>query len=392
MTRRIIMALFAVAVTGAAGSAHATARYVGNCVKEPFMYPTISAAVSASVANDRINVCPGTYPEQVTINKPLFLAGMEAFTATGAQDRAVITLPAAPVSNVTSQYNGETFVAQILVQMEPPIEPGNFGVDIGNLTVDGSANPAGQPLYCQGVGLSAGLVGVFYNATPSAPGTVVRISDVTTRNQQTQNVGCGYGIWVENDSPTNQPVTIQHSSVHDFDLGGITAVTGPMGAPPALTATISGNFVHTSLGCAECEPYGILDAQANGTIETNVVTGGADGIVNNYTTILIKDNYVAGTPIGILLQYTASTATSNNITNVGTAFVVNGNNSGTGPIIKSNTTKKTQGVLDYNCTPNVTATSNTFVDSPTGFSNLPGAVPTGNTLSNIDAITSSGCS
>ena len=389
MAKPIICVLFAVAMITAASPAHATARYVGTCVNAPHIYPTISLAVAASVQNDRINVCPGTYPEQVVISVPLFLAGMEAASGTLALDRAVITLPPNPTITVVSQFNGETFVPQILVQNVN--QAGSFGVVISNLTVDGSANPAGEPFYCQGVGVSPGLVGIFYDATNNAPGTVGNIGDVTARNQQTQNVGCGYGIWVENDGPTNQSVTIQNNSVHDFDLGGITAVTGPPGAAPALTATIRANFVHATTACVECSPYGIEAEGVDGTIESNIVTGATDGIINAHSPISITNNTVAGSGIGIWLQNVASTATANDITNVNTAIALNGSNN-PGPTITSNTTKNTQTVLDYGCTPNATVTSNTFSDSATGFSNVPGTAPTtSNSLFNIDKITSGAC-
>ena len=390
MAKPIICVLFAVAMITAAGPAHATARYVGTCVKEPHMYPTISLAVAASVPNDRINVCPGTYPEQVVISIPLFLAGMEDFTATGVLDRAVITLPPNPTIFVTSQFNGDMFVPQILVQNVN--QAGSFGVVISNLTVDGSANPAGEPLFCKGVGLSPGLVGIFYDATNNAPPYQGIIGDVTTRNQQTQNVGCGYGIWVENDGPTNQSVTIQNNSVHDFDLGGITAVTGPPGAAAALTVTIKGNSVHATAACAECSPYGIEAQAIDGTIESNIVTGGDVGIINGLSTISITKNTVAGVLLGTGIMLSGgSTAASNDITDVYEAFVLNGS-SNPGPTITSNTTKNTLTVLDYECTPNATVTSNTFSDSATGFSNVPGTAPTtSNSLFNIDTITSGAC-
>jgi Flp pilus assembly pilin Flp len=386
MAKPIICVLFAVAMITAASPAHATVRYVGTCVKTP--YTTISSAVAASAPNDRINVCPGTYPEQVVISIPLFLAGMEAFTATGVLDRAVITLPPTFTTTVTSQYNTHVFAPQILVQNVTPA--GNFGVNIGNLTLDGSANPAGQPYNCQGIGLTPGLVGIFYDATGSAPNTVVRIADVTTRNQLTQNIGCGYGIWVENDGTTNQSVTIQNSSVHDFDLGGITAVTGPPGAPPGLTATISSNDVHSGSACPACLPYGIDAEDIDGTIESNIITGGGYGVTNGSSAISITHNTIAGSGTGIyLFEDGASTLSSNDITNVVTAFDVYGG-SNPGPIIQSNTTKNTQTVVNYECSPNVTVTSNTFSDSATGFGTIPGTAPTAtNFLFNIDTITSS---
>jgi len=386
MAKPIICVLIAVAMISVAGPAHATVRHVGTCVKTPYM--TISAAVAASAPNDRIDVCPGTYPEQVTISIPLYLAGMEAFTATGVLDRAVITLPQNPTITVKSQFNGDSFVPQILIQNVTQL--GSFGVVITNLTVDGSANPTGQPYNCQGIGVTPGLVGIFYDATGSASGTVVLIGDVTTRNQLTQNIGCGYGIWAENDGPTNQSVTIENSSVHDFDLGGITAVTAPAGAPPALTATIRSNDVHSGSACPACLPYGIDAEDIDGTIESNIVTGGGYGIMEGSSTISIMSNTVAGSGTGIyLFEDGASTLASNDITNVSTAFDVFGGNPGP-TTIKSNITKNTQTVVNYECTPNITVTSNTFSDSATGFSKIPGTAPTAtNFLFNIDTITSS---
>jgi len=388
MERRIIWMLFAVAILGAASPAYATVRTVGTCVS-PVVYPTISSAISVSAANDRINVCPGTYPEQVVINKPLFLAGMEAFTATGVLDRAVITLPSTFTTTVKSQYNNQMFAPQILVQNVNTA--GHFGVVITNLTVDGSADPAGQPYYCQGIGVTPGLVGIFYDATSSVS-VQGNIGDVTTRNQLTQNIACGYGIWVENDGPVNQSVIIQHNSIHDFDLGGITAVTGPGGAPPALTATIRSNDVHSGSACPACLPYGIdtEDTETPGTIESNIITGGGYGIMNGSSPISIINNTVAGAGTGIYLFFDgASTLASNYLADVGTAFDLY-DSSNPGPTIKSNTTKNTQTVIEYNCSPNVTVTSNTFSDAAFGFFGIPGTAPTtSNSLFNIDTITSS---
>ena len=39
-------------------------------------YTSIQAAVTASPAGSKIQVCPGTYNEQVVINKPLTIDGV----------------------------------------------------------------------------------------------------------------------------------------------------------------------------------------------------------------------------------------------------------------------------------------------------------------------------
>jgi len=64
-----------------AGGANALAAPTVRCVPNytinssctPTVYPTISAAVSAAASGDIILVAPGTYPESVTVSKPLSL-------------------------------------------------------------------------------------------------------------------------------------------------------------------------------------------------------------------------------------------------------------------------------------------------------------------------------
>src|SRR4051812_22052279 len=68
---RLLSALGAVvlvSLTTTSASATATLR-VGTCPGFSANYPTIQSAVDAAHAGDTINVCPGTYNEQVTITK-----------------------------------------------------------------------------------------------------------------------------------------------------------------------------------------------------------------------------------------------------------------------------------------------------------------------------------
>jgi len=48
---------------------------VGTCVSGT-QFPTVQAAIDAASNASRVKVCPGTYPEQVTINKSLTLNGL----------------------------------------------------------------------------------------------------------------------------------------------------------------------------------------------------------------------------------------------------------------------------------------------------------------------------
>jgi len=76
MKSRTHLAVFAalfVASIAVPTSLHAATLYVGSCGGPN--KPTIQAAVNASSPGDTVLVCPGTYPEQVTITKDLILQG-----------------------------------------------------------------------------------------------------------------------------------------------------------------------------------------------------------------------------------------------------------------------------------------------------------------------------
>src|ERR1017187_6416697 len=72
-------------------AAQASTVIVGTC-KAGVQFVTIQLAVNASPTGGTVDVCPGTYPEQVLINKKLTLVGIPNVGAT--QDAVVISPPA----------------------------------------------------------------------------------------------------------------------------------------------------------------------------------------------------------------------------------------------------------------------------------------------------------
>src|SRR5260370_13954878 len=83
--------LASVMLLGLGGQAFGNNLAVGLCPAPGTHYTAINAAVTAAAAaGDTIRVCPGTYPEQVTITKSLTLIGI----ASGASDAAVRRSPA----------------------------------------------------------------------------------------------------------------------------------------------------------------------------------------------------------------------------------------------------------------------------------------------------------
>ena len=171
---------------------------VGACKPGLKSFSTIQAAVSSVPPGSTVLVCPGIYPEQVTISQSLTLQGV----ADSNMDEAMITIPGGgAVANVTSIFS-ETVAAQLLVQTTGV-------VNISNITTDGTGGDSGCTNW---------LVGIFYSSGSSGNLTRVR-----TRNQIDTN--CGVGIWVENGGTSREFLNLQSSSVHDADLAGLFVAT-----------------------------------------------------------------------------------------------------------------------------------------------------------------------
>lgn len=258
MKRIGAMVLFVAGIIFGAQAAMATTFAVGTCRPKLTSFTTISAAVGSVPAGSTVEVCPGTYPEQVTISTPLTLLGAND----GNADRAVIVVPPNGLKvNVSGVITGPT-AAQVLVTTGP--------VTIIGITVDGT-----------GSNLDGGtvLVGVFY-----ATGSSGVVEAVTVRNEI--NNEAGDGIVVENSSPSTDAVTIEDSSVHDVDATGITVATNR--TPATVTVNIESNDIEVGI-------QGILESQGAGVIESNVVTNTLTAIEtdsNGPTTV--SSNVVAG--------------------------------------------------------------------------------------------------
>ena len=101
----ILSATLSISFAGQA--ARASTVVVGSCKPSLTSFSTIQAAVNAAPAGSNIDVCPGTYPEQVTItSKSLTLVGIVA----GTNDAAVLTPPSGGlVINATDIGGGTRF-------------------------------------------------------------------------------------------------------------------------------------------------------------------------------------------------------------------------------------------------------------------------------------------
>jgi len=175
---------------------------VGTCVAGA--YSTIQSAVNAVAPGGTVLVCPGTYPEQVSISQTLTLRGMTS----GNSDAAVITAPAAGMTaNASFLNSGAPIAAQVAVSAATD-------VDISHLTVDGSNNGISG---CS----TPAFLGILYQ---NSSGTVDRL---VVRNQALSgaNFACanGLGVYVESGNGGSSEVTVRNSSVHGYQKNGVTA-------------------------------------------------------------------------------------------------------------------------------------------------------------------------
>jgi len=260
-------------------AAHASTVVVGTCRTGLTSYLTIQAAVNAVPAGSTIDVCPGTYPEQVTINgKSLTIIGV----LSGTNDAAVLVPPSGGLLVNASDFAGKPVAAQIFVENAT-------GVTISHLSVDGTGNAL--------TGCGTNLIGIYYQNSSG------KIVDDVARNQilDPSDQGCEVGLAIDVESDSGAPaVTVSNSSVHNYQKNGITAGGPGTGGGPVMT--IAGN---TIVG------IGATSAIAQNGIQIGF--GATGKVTGNY----VIDDIYTGSAVGasgILIYASAGvTASSNSI-------------------------------------------------------------------------------
>jgi hypothetical protein len=315
---------------------------VGTCKPSLVSFTTISAAVSSVPPNSTVEVCPGTYPEQVTISQSLTLKGISS----GNAGQAIIAVPSSGLVEVTT--GGGTLVA-------PMMHVTATSVNISDLTVDGTGN---------GVTNTPWLAGILYDDGSS--GTV---NEITARNLCC--TGGGTGVWAENNS-SPLSVTIENSSFHDIDDSAVIAVGS------SLLATIKGNTMQGG--------FAQFQFLSGGSLTANVTDGGAFAGIYASGPNTISGNTVNATT-GLFTF--GVTATSNKISNASTAGI---NDAGGGSTYKTNIITKAAVGIEFNCNATIpTVTGNTINDATTGLDNVPSSFSGSNNFDNVGTLRTDGC-
>jgi hypothetical protein len=353
---RIKPLLFLLVLAALAPLAAATVTYVvGSCKPTLPSFTTINGALSATTKPNVIEICPGTYPEEVGIYFPVTLEGI----TTGNSDQVVITPPSGGLFVDSGDDLGDLVAAQVLVEAD------GGEVNLSNITIDGTGNNVAT-------GTDTYVVGVFYQNTS---GTV---KDLTVQNQNGNDLGVA--IWLEGGSG-NPSVTVENNNLQAFDFAGIYAETNS--DTSELTATIKGNYL------AGSNSTGILvDRGQTASVIGNLISGGFQGVVIGGGGGSVSENKVASAANGILVENDGMSVTSNTIYNAGNLGIYVF--SAVAPVT-GNTIAQSQIAIEFECYAGKNVHSNTILDAVTGLGDVPAGTVTPNTYYNVGQINPGGC-
>src|SRR3984957_9581909 len=267
-------------------AARASTVVVGSCKPSLTSFSTIQAAVNAAPAGSNIDVCPGIYPEQVTISaRSLTLTGILA----GTSDAAVLIPPPAGSAINATDIGGGAVAAQVFVE-------NSTGVTISHLTVDGNGNALGS--------CGTNLIGIYFKNSAG------KITDNVARNQilSPADEGCQIGLGIDVESDSGAPaVIVSNNSVHNYQKNGITASGPGTGGGPAMA--ITGNTVIGIGATPVIAQNGIqIGLGSTGKVTSNTVaddiytggnSAGAGILIYASTGITVSGNSVESTQFGI---------------------------------------------------------------------------------------------
>lgn len=270
-------------------------------------YNTIGAAISAANSGDEVDVCPGLYPEQLIITKPLTLKGI----AVNSVSRVLLQpSPLVDLMGLTSEA--------VITVMNTRL------VTIQNLAIDASNNTL--------TGCGINVVGIhYYNAT----GAVLNNAIFGAQLQKPTSCpnlfpGTGQGVLVDVDdgcglcrfSPLS--VSVDGNSIHDFGRNGILAMGAGLnleasgnsitGAGPSLGTLQFGIFV--ALGAVGQIRGNFISQQGCGTLAAkDCFNLRSEGIVLRLPGdgTVIDGNTITTAQFGLFLNVVNAAVITNNI-------------------------------------------------------------------------------
>ena len=311
-------------------SAIASTVAIGNCQPHLPSYHTISAAIDDVPAGSTVLVCPGTYPEQITITASITLRGVFPI----ALRPAIITVPKGGVVATQIDVEGTLYTPRTVV-------------NLSNLVVDGSG--------------STGAVGIgFFNAEG-------HLSHLEVRNQ-------ARGI-VLGSVAFQAPVTVEDSYIHEFDSIGVEPSEGGV---LNFTVDLHRNLITSSKSTVDA---GVWYSGASGTISESLIwlrTGIGLNISDPYAFVTARQNTISGADVGIeeIGFFGINVIQKNAIVGNSTGIVALGN-----AVLSSNAIAQSSvQAIDLTCSPFFLSVENNVIySSPVGIANI---LPTDTITSN----------
>jgi len=357
--RTILKSAVSLCVISLAFQAEATTVQVGSCLAHLQSYVTISEAVGAVPAGSTVWVCPGLYPEQVTVAKSLTLHGALVGNTAGA----TITVPSGGLKRSVLLRNNVAMYFQILVQGSP-----SDVITIRDLGINGLGHQ---------VGTKGWMCGICYRATSGS------ISHTAVYNQKGN--GSGFGIFLEGGGPPDlNAISIIANSIHDFDDGGIRSNANSN--PPSLSVSIRENSVVISRSPTLYDSAAAISIDGTGEISGNRLLGPSMGIgIGVLSNLKLSNNTIEGFGIGIWLVGQSNTIVSNRISSTtGAGIILSGN----GNAVERNYFLNAANAISFNETGTSNhVVNNTINDSGLGVGSDPGGnVVSPNQFSNVSTI------
>jgi nitrous oxidase accessory protein NosD len=326
-------------------------------------FTSIQDAINAANPGSLIRVCPGTYREQLSINKVLSIEG----------DNGAIVLPSHMVANTTGT-SGNPIAAAILVKDAANVEIEGLIVDTANHGI---------------TACSPDLIGILYqNSSGSIEHNAVRNTKLSVSLNGCQS---GDAIVVQSLGGETSKVSIDDNSVHDYQKNGITGnesgtqvtitnnvVTGlgpTTGAAQngiqigfgakggVLRNTVTDNVWSPCVSLTNCafNATGILVFQSEGVhVEHNSVASNQVGIFAGGQQAKIESNNISNSLVlvGIDLAGDNNLASRNDVTNSGqAAILIEGNDN---KVQSNEITEAPVGILKLSGTVGNTHSGNSF--------------------------------
>lgn len=239
---RKALTILAIVTVGLALYSSASTASAASTLFVPTQYATIQAAVDAANDGDTIKVRPGTYVEQVSIDKDLTVTGAGA---------------------------GST-----IIRAPGTLVPGAVGNSIVDIT--GGASVAMSRLTVSGPGAGTCEDGPLANGIAAIEGAHLDLSFAAiTHIHDTPLFNCfhsGHGIWIGDPFVSTGSATIRYSQITDYAQVGIIAFN------EGSNVTISHNVIAGAGQSTVVANGGIeLIFGAAGTVSDNIISGNACG-------------------------------------------------------------------------------------------------------------------